>query len=137
MCFSNFLDLLVALGIAFLVAQQWFQQTKYFLRKWKSREWATIPGIVQKGEILRGGPTLHSGIRFRSMLGYAYKVDGVRSAGFFVLLAGSQDTAEHFQREFDGTMVMVLYDPKHPERSLLQERELKGRQILQNPIWLD
>jgi len=137
MSLSDFLDILVALGIAFILAQVWFKQIRYFLRKWKSREWPTIQGIVQKGEILRGGPTVDSGIRYRSMLGYGYKVDDVRFAGFFVLIAGSQDTAEQFQREFDGNTVMVRYDPMHPERSLLQERELNGRQILQNPIWLD
>jgi hypothetical protein len=71
------------------------------------------------------------------MLGYAYKVNGVRFAGLLILIAGNKSVAEDLQHSLEGTTVGVRYDPKHPETSFVVEKQLLGRPVYQNPFWFD
>jgi len=47
------------------------------------------------------------------------------------------EAAEKLQKQAVGKSVTVKYDPKSPEISFLEERELLGRRVVQNPTWLD
>ena len=92
---------------------------------------------MQKGEILHSGPTRYLQMPFRSLLGYAYRVNDNRYSGIFVLVAEDMESAERLQLQADGKPVRVKYDPKDPGVSVLVDRELLGRRIIQDPMWLD
>jgi len=74
---------------------------------------------------------------FRSLLGYAFKVNDEPYWGLFVLAAEDMEVAEKLQKQADGKRVTVKYDPENPEISLLVDKELLGRRVVQNPPWLD
>jgi hypothetical protein len=102
----------------------------------RSRSWPLAYGTVQKGEILHSGPVKYLQLPFRSLLGYSYEVNGKRFWGLFVLPVEDIEAAEKLQKQAVGKSVTVRYDPKSPEISLLEERELLGRRVEQNPTWL-
>jgi Protein of unknown function (DUF3592) len=110
---------------------------RYRMAKWQARNWPTTDGTVQKGQVVRGGPTKFQAFVYRSLLGYVYNVDGCRYAGLFVLIASDLETAEKLQKENEGKAVIVQYDPRQPQNSFLQEKELMGRQVIQNPLWIN
>jgi len=91
---------------------------------------------VQK-EVLSRGPTAFLQVPFRSLLGYAYRVNGSSYGGFFALIAEDRETADKLQRQAEGTPVIVRYNPKAQEESLLENRELLRRRIIQDPFYLD
>jgi len=76
-------------------------------------------------------------VPFRSLLGYAYKVNGRPYWGLFALVAEDRETAEKLQKQAEGSPVTVRYNPKNPEVSILGDRELLGRRVVQDPMWLD
>lgn len=94
-------------------------------------------GKAQKGQILHSGPVKYLQLPFRSLLGYAYEVSGKSYCGLFVLAAEDMEMAENLQTQAAGKSVSVKYNPKSPEISLLEERELLGHRVAQNPTWLD
>ncbi len=103
----------------------------------RSRSWSIAHGTVQKGQILHSGPAKYLQLPFRSLLGYSYEVNGNPYWGLFVLPAEDMEAAEKLQKQAVGKSVTVKYDPKSPEISFLEERELLGRRVVQNPTWLD
>jgi hypothetical protein len=128
-------ELLVLLAL-FLCGLWMVSVVRYRVRKWRARNWPSAQGTVQRGQVLRGGPTKYQAFIYRSLFGYVYKVEGLRYAGLFVLLAGDQETAESLQKQNEGKRVVVRYDPRRPQISFLQEKELMSREILQNPSWI-
>lgn len=110
---------------------------RYQSKLFRSRTWPIVPGTVQKGEILSRGATTFLKVPFRSLLGYAYQVNGRRYWGLFALIAEDRDTAEKLQKQAEGRPVSVRYNPKSPEMSLLEDRELLGRRVIQDPMYLD
>ncbi len=76
-------------------------------------------------------------VPFRSLLGYAYKVNGQSYWGLFALVAEDRDTAEKLQKQAEGKPVSVRYNPKAPDVSLLEDREFLGRKVVQDPLYLD
>jgi hypothetical protein len=110
---------------------------RYQSKLFRSRNWPTVPGTVQKGEILRSGATKILYVPFRSLLGYAYQVNGQPYWGLFALIAEDRETAEKLQVHADGRLVTVRYNPRSPEVSLLEDREFLGRRVIQDPIYLD
>lgn len=121
-----------------LVLYVWWMApfVRYRLRKWQSRNWPSVRGTIQKGEVLRGGPTRYQAFVYRSLLGYAYKVDDSPHAGLFVLVAGDEETAVNLQKQCDGKGVTVRYSRTNPDISFLVENQLMDRPIVQNPWWL-
>jgi hypothetical protein len=111
-------------------------QVRHQLRMWRSQSWPTVHGTVQKGEVLHSGGGRASFLPFRSLLGYAFTVNGHPYWGLFVLAAEDMQAAEKLQKQADGIAVTVQYDPKKPDISFLVERELLGRRIVQDPTWL-
>ncbi len=74
---------------------------------------------------------------YRSIMGYAYKIENVRYAGIFASITNDEGTAERIQKELDGMQVSVRYDPRHPEKSFLVQEKLMNRPIYQNPFWFE
>jgi hypothetical protein len=110
---------------------------RYQSRLFRSRNWPAVAGTVQRGEILQKGATTFLKVPFRSLLGYAYKVDGRPYWGLFALIAEDRETAEKLQMQAEGRSVAVKYNPKAPEVSVLEDRQLLGRRVIQDPMYLD
>jgi hypothetical protein len=115
-----------------------FLEIRYFIRTRRSLRWPTVPGIVQKGEILfPGWPKYIRSASFQSRCSYVYMVDGRSHFGVFVVTAEDAQSAERFQKQSDGAAVTVRYHPKNLDISLLADKEVAGRRIVQDPLWFD
>ena len=134
---SNVLEILIVAALVFLSAGFFIPEIRHQFRLMRSGSWPITQGAVQKGEVLHSGPTKYLQLRFRSLHGYAYKVNGNPYWGIFALVAEDMQIAEKLQRQADGKSIRVKYDPKRPDISILVDRELLGRRIIQNPMWLD
>ena len=110
---------------------------RYQSKLFRSRTWPVVIGTVQKGEILHRGATKILYVPFRSLLGYAYKVNGQSYWGLFALIAEDRETAEKLQQQAEGRPAAVRYNPKTPEMSLLEDREFLDRRAVQDPMYLD
>ena len=110
---------------------------RYQSKLFRSRSWPVVPGTVQKGEILSRGATTFLKDPFRSLLGYSYQVNGRSYWGLFALIAEDRDAAEKLQKQAEGRAVTVRFNPKSPEVSVLEDRELLGRRVVQDPMYLD
>jgi len=73
---------------------------------------------------------------YRSVFGYAFRANESRYAGFFALHADYEETAEMLQKQAEGMGVTVRYDSKNPDVSLLEDRWILERKVIQNPHWL-
>lgn len=114
-----------------------FRATRHQAKVFRSRNWPSIQGTVQKGEILQSGATRFLKVPFRSLLGYAYTVDGRPYWGLFVLIAEDRETAEKLQKQTEGMAVRLRYNPESPSESLLNDKDLLGRRVIQDPFYLD
>jgi hypothetical protein len=131
------LEAVIAAVLGTVAVWKIIPQVRHQLRMWRSQGWPTVHGTVQKGEVLHSGGGRASFLPFRSLLGYAFTVNGRPYWGLFVLAAEDMQTAEKLQKQTEGMAVSVQYDPKKPEISFLVERELLGRRIVQDPTWID
>jgi len=110
---------------------------RYQAKLFRSRDWPVVSGTVQRGQVLQRGATTFRYVPFRSLLGYAYQVDGRPYWGLFALVAEDSYTAEKLQKQGEGKPVTVRYNPKAPYQSLLENREFLGRRVIQDPFYLD
>jgi hypothetical protein len=72
-------------------------------------------------------------------LGYAYVVEGVRYAGYFVIF-GDEEKARRLQGELADVPVQIRYDPSNPNVSYLvnlYDSRFGGVGANQNPERLD
>src|SRR6267154_2247344 len=134
---KNFVEIALALALGSFGAWVMVRAVRYQSKLFRSRTWPVTAGTVQKGEILRSGATTILYLPFRSLLGYAYKVNGQSYWGLFALVAEDRATAEKLRQQAEGRAVTVRYNPKTPEISLLEDREFLGRRVVQNPTYLD
>jgi len=134
---NNFVEIALALALGTFGAWGIVRAVRYQSKLCRSRTWPVTPGTVQKGEILHSGATKILYVPFRSLLGYAYKVNGQSYWGLFALVAEDRETAEKLQQQAEGRAVTVRYNPKTPEVSLLEDREFLGRRVVQDPMYLD
>ncbi len=133
----NLIEILILIVMVTLSLSAVVPVVRYELRKFRSRGWPVVLGTIQKGEILHSGATKFLYVPFRSLLGYTYTVNGHPYWGYFALVAEDRDLAEKLQLQAEGRPVSVRYDPKTPEVSLLEDRELLGRRVIQDPMYLD
>jgi len=66
-------------------------------------------------------------------------VEGVRHIGFFAIarnigVALGEDS--DMQEKLSGRSLTVRYDPQHPHRSFVVDREILGKEVQQDPDWL-
>jgi len=103
---------------------------RFVIRRSRSRScWPEIAGIVQYC-----GPERDSLFgRHYIVFGYAFKANGRRYAGFFALATDQGDSAATFQKQATGITVRVRYKPDNPDVSLLEDEQVLGRKIIQNP----
>jgi hypothetical protein len=130
------IEVVFALVLGTVVFWAIVPQVQFHLRMLRSRR-PIVQGTVQKGEVLHSGPTKWLQLPFRSLLGYAYQVNGQAYWGIFVLAAEDMQMAEKLQKQAEGYAVAVQYGPKKPEISFLVERELLGRRVVHDPMWLE
>jgi hypothetical protein len=135
---QNIFEFVLALFVGGLGVRVGFLEVRYFIRTRRSLHWPTVPGIVQKGEILfPGSPKYIRSASFQSRSNYAYIVGGRSHFGFFVVTAEDAQSAEQFQKQSDGCAVTVRYHPKDASISLLADKEVARRRIVQHPLWFD
>lgn len=112
-----------------------FHRLRLDFKKRRSRHWPTTTGTVQPCSLVRGfglwAPDL-----YRCVLGYAFRANESRYAGFFVVEAQDEETAQTLQKQAKGTSVTVRYNPLDPDVSLLDDERILGRRITQNPHWI-
>lgn len=120
---------LTALGIAPTV--------RYELRRIRSGGWPVVSATVQKGEVLQKGATNFLYVPYRSVLGYRYEINGQHYWGLFALVAEDSKSADRLQFQAEGQIVSIRYDPGNPKTSFMVNKELLGRKIRQDPLFLD
>ena len=114
---------------------------RYHYVKRRSEAWPVTQAITQKCEAKSTGPffSLLTGKIPKSLFGYSYNVQGISYIGFFAVARdtyGSLGEAQEIQRKLDGKSLAVRYDPEHPQRSFVVDREVLGRDVHQGPEWL-
>jgi hypothetical protein len=129
---SHIFDLLLS-AVTLLMALTFI---RFWIRKWESRNWPIVAGVIEKEEVNYNDRSAYRPSMYRLLFGYSYIVDGVRFAGLFILMVGSEAIATDFQHKLNATSVSVRYNPKQPETSFMVEKELLGKKVYQSPIWL-
>jgi hypothetical protein len=115
-----------------------FVAIRFFVRTRRAPHWPSIPGKIERADVLPPGSSPYLRLlSFRSMFSYAYMVNGSKYWGSFVVVAEDLQSATELQQRVDGCAVMVRYDPKNPRISLLGDKEIVGRQIIQDPMYFD
>lgn len=105
---------------------------RFITRKGQSRSWPVAQGTIQPCRVEKGLNFL-SPFRYYSVFGYAFKANASRYAGFFALTTDDEDSAATLQKEAPGTTVTVRYKPSNPHVALLEDEQILGRRIIQNP----
>jgi hypothetical protein len=54
----------------------------------------------------------------------------------FAVEADREGDVLAMQKQMGGTGVTVRYDPENPDISILEDRQISGRRLTQNPHWL-
>ena len=105
---------------------------RFIVRRSQSRRWPELSGIVQSCGLER----VSLFARYYIVFGYAFKAHGTRYAGFFALPTDDRDSAAALQNQAPGITVKVRYKPDNPDVSLLENEQMLGRRVNQNPHWL-
>ena len=105
---------------------------RFIIRRRRSRSWPAAPGVVQS---CRVAPNFVAPYRYRSVFGYTFKANGSRYAGFFALGTDDEHSATALQKQGPGRTVTVRYKSNDPDVSLLEDEQILGRIINQNPHW--
>jgi hypothetical protein len=111
------------------------QSLRLAWRRGRSRSWPTAPGTVQPAGVNRGWG-FWAPAQYRSIFAYAFAANGSRYAGFFALEADREEDALAMQKQMTGTGVTVRYHPENPDVSILEDRQILGRRLTQNPHWV-
>src|SRR6476661_997843 len=96
---NHLAEIALAVAVGAFAAWAIVRAVRYQSKLFRSRTWPVAPGTVQRGEILQSGATKILYVPFRSLLGYAYKVNGQSYWGLFALVAEDRETAEKLQKQ--------------------------------------
>ena len=107
---------------------------RFIIRRGQSRSWPLAQGTVQSCRVEKALNFL-APFRYHSVFGYAFKANGSRYAGFIALATDDEDSAAALQKQAPGTTVAVRYRSNKPDVSLLEDEQILGRRIIQNPHW--
>ena len=114
---------------------------RYRSIKRQSAKWPVTRATIEKGEAKFNGAflSLFAGRVPKSLFGYSYEVEGIRYIGFFAIarnigVALGEDS--DIQEKLTGKSLIVRYDPQHPRRSFVVDREVLGKEVQQGPDWL-
>jgi len=112
------------------------QSLRLAWRRGRSRSWPIAAGTVQPAGV-KPGWGFWAPAQYRSIFAYAFRANGSRSyVGCFAVEADREEDALAMQKEMSGMAVTVRYDPENPDISILEDREICGRRITQNPHWV-
>lgn len=111
-----------------------FHELRLEFKKRRSRHWPTTTGTVQPCSVVRGFGSWNPDL-YRCVLGYAFRANESRYAGFFVIEAKNEETAQMLQKQGREVSVTVRYNPLNPDVSILDDVQILGRRIIQNPHW--
>jgi hypothetical protein len=103
---DSLLEAAIAAVLGTVAVWMMIPQIRHQSRMWRSQSWPVVHGAVQKGEVLHSGGGRTSFLPFRSLLGYAFRVDGRPYWGLFVLAAEAMQTAEKLLKQADGIVKM-------------------------------
>jgi hypothetical protein len=114
---------------------------RYYSIKRRSINWPVTQGTIQKGEAKFIGPafSLWTSKIPKSLFGYSYEVNGARYIGFFAIITdtkGALGAGPDIQEKLDGKALTIRYDPMHPQRSFVVDREVSGNEVHQGPDWV-
>lgn len=109
----------------------------YILFRRRRKEWPVTDALIQKGTI--GQVDLgEAGTKPAVFMGYAFKVNGVRYARYFVLF-GNEGRVRDLHRRLRGSPLQVRYDPADPNSSFLvnyHDSRFEGLVASQAPTFL-
>jgi hypothetical protein len=131
----NWADAIFLLIVFVVLGVMFFRDLRYTLRKRASENWPTVEAVVETGDI---GPRAISSLPrllYRVYFTYTYRVSNVKCTGRFCLLAGSKKTAETLKQALTGKSTVVRYDVRDPSISLLSDRQMMGKRVMQGPSW--
>lgn len=102
------------------------QAAPVYLRAWQSRRWPTTSGVLEQADIAvldanyRGGPTIN--LEAFPRVTYRYTVGGEAYLGVQIRFAPTfaRDARRIARRHPPGSPLTVAYDPRRPERSVLE-----------------
>jgi hypothetical protein len=114
---------------------------RHYCLKCQSVAWPVTQATIEKGEANFNGPflSLLTGRVPKSLFGYSYKVEGVRYIGFFAIarnIGVALGEGWDMEQKLNGKSLTVRYDPRHPQRSFVVDREVLGKEVQQGPDWL-
>lgn len=81
----------------------------------RRKQWPVTDALVQKGAI----GWLEHVDNPAVFLGYSFKVNGRRYAGYFVLFVNNDERVQDVYRRLPGTHLKVRYDPHDPNTSFI------------------
>lgn len=129
-------DAIIALIGAILVSVIFFRDLRYMLRKRASENWPTTQATIESTTTRRKVPgSVPQGLIFRAWFTYMYCVSGTQYTGSFVLITGNRKSAEWLKLALAGKRVVVRYNTGNPEVSFLEDTQLMGKTIHQDPRW--
>jgi hypothetical protein len=123
---------IMLIGLSYVV----FHDLRYTIRKRASKNWPSVEATIDSGVVGFQGPlsSLPSFV-YRVHFTYSYRVNGFQYSGRFFLLAGSRKAGQEFRQALAGKSFLVRYDSRQPGVSLLVDREMKGKRVMQGPSW--
>jgi len=131
------MKLFIPLILLFVLGLLLSRYIRYIIGCYRSNHWPTTSATIQKGAL--GRISLGKGDYPASFLGYAYIVQGIRYAGFFVLY-GDKALLTMLHETLPGASLQIRYDPKNPNISYLVDTRDSRFQALtasQDPVWLN
>ncbi len=123
---------IILIGLSYVV----FHDLRYTLRKRASKNWPSVEATIESGIVgFRGPLSALPSFLYRVHFTYSYRVNGLHHSGRFFLLADSRKSGEKFRQALAGKSILAKYDSRRPGVSLLIDREMMGKHVMQGPSW--
>jgi len=122
---DSILTLLILFALGVLVSiKQWPE----WIRRVRSSNWPTIPGMIESGEV----STFRGRSRYwdqpietaTANLAYSYRLNGTYYSGYHTETFNDEQKAWSYVDALRGQTVQVSYDPRRPAASVLRRQPL-------------
>jgi hypothetical protein len=111
---------------------------RFLVTRHSRKRWPIADAVIQKGPIA----TIYlwrNVSRLAVFLGYTYKVQGVRYAGYFGIYGIEEAAVQILRDRLPGASLQIRYCPSDPNVSFLvdyKDSRFDGLRAFQNPGWL-